>query len=185
MNPRNDENPPTPISAEAIQHLIQATNAQGGALLVDGHVIDSVNEPIREKDLEDYPTGLPLPDELEWRRLLCHWARRALRISHDEHPLCVDALDTLARFCAGGASYRDLAVARARLRGRVAAAGVVGMNHGCPNAAATLACCHACNPDLIEAIRLTKHYVRRTFEFCAAERRPQTLSVRKSQQEGA
>ena len=154
-----------------MQQLVRATNEQGGAVLVEGQVLDTASPPIREEDLEDYPQELPLPDELEWRRLLHHWARRALRISHGDHPLCVDALDTLARFCAGEATYRDLTVARARLLGRTTAAGMVGLPHERPSAAATIACFHACNLDLVEAIRLTKRHVRMTFEFCAAQGR--------------
>lgn len=156
---------PLSISDEAIQQLVRVTNEQGGAVLVDGQVLDTASAPIREDDLEDYPQGLPLPDELEWRRLLHHWARRALRISHGDHPLCEQACDALARFCAGEASYQDLAVARARLRGRTTAAGMVGLPHQRPSAAATLACFHACHPDLVEAIRLTKGFIRQTFEF--------------------
>ena len=176
MNPGNDEHPPMAISAEAIQRLIDATNAQGGALLVDGQVIDSVSEPIREEDLESYPAGHPAQDEVQWRRLLHHWAWRALRASKDEHPLCIQALDVLKEFSEGKAGYRDLAIARARLRGRTTAAGVVGLSHQLSNAASTLACFHSCNPDLVEAVVLTKRYVRMTVEFCVAERRPRVVA---------
>jgi hypothetical protein len=170
--------PPT-ISEEAIQQLVRATNEQGGAVLVDGQVLDTASAPIREEDLESYPAGQPAADELEWRRLLHHWAWRALRASRDEHPLCVQALDVLKEFSESKAGYRDLAIARARLRGRTSAAGVVGLPHQRSNATSTLACFHSCNPDLAEAVVLTKRYVRMTFEFCAAQGRK-----RKSPEEG-
>ena len=168
MKSNDKAHPSSAISEEAIQQLVRATREQGGALLVEGQVLDTASEPIHEEDLEPYPAEQPLPDELEWRNLLCHWARRAIRISRGEHPLCLQALDTLKAFCAGEASYRELAVARARLRGRANAAGAVGLRHGCADAAAALACFHACNPDLVEAIRQTKSFVRRTIEFTRA-----------------
>jgi hypothetical protein len=178
MKSEKAHSPPI-ISEEAIEQLVRATKEQGGALLVDGQVLDTASAPIREEDLEPYPAGQPAADELEWRRLLHHWAWRALRASRDEHPLCVQALDVLKEFSEGKAGYRDLAIVRARLRGRTTAAGVVGLPHQRSNAASTLACFHSCNPDLGEAVALTKRFVLMTFEFCAAERRP-----RKSPEEG-
>jgi hypothetical protein len=152
-------------SLDAINQLINATKEDGGALLKNGKVLRGSFEPIDDAGLESYPVGKPLPHELASRKMLCRWARRMLKISCDEHPLCLQALATLADFCDGRAGYRDLAIARARLWGRAGAAWGVGLGHGCANAAATLACFHACDPDLIEAIRETKSFVRLTVKF--------------------
>ena len=161
---RHEANPPA-ASRDAINQLIKATKEDGGALLKNGQVLRGSVEPIDDAELEHYPGGTPLPDELAWRKMLCRWARRMLKLSCDEHPLCLQALATLADFCDGRAGYRNLAVARARLRGRAEAAWGVGLGHGCVNAAATLGCFHACDPDLIEAIRETKSFIRLTLKF--------------------
>src|SRR5215471_14020589 len=98
MKSSDKVHPAPATSKEAIQQLVSATREQGGALLMGGQVLDTASAPIGQEDLEPYPAGQPAVDELEWRRLLHHWAWRALRASRDEHPLCVQALDVLKEF---------------------------------------------------------------------------------------
>src|SRR5689334_23303305 len=99
---------------------------------MDCQVIESSEEP-DEGDLEEYPRGYPDMGERKIRESLHNLARRALQRSRDEHPSCVRALETLKSFCAGDAGYRELAIGRARMRGRSIAAGL-GVIKGCANA---------------------------------------------------
>ncbi len=146
-----------------LKHIVVTTKKQGGVLVMDCQVIESSDEP-NEADLEEYPRGYPDMDERKIRESLHNLARRALQRSRDEHPSCLRALETLKSFCDGDAGYRDLALARARMQGRSIAAGL-GVIKGCANAASTLACYHACHPDLVQAIRLTRKFARLTFQF--------------------
>jgi hypothetical protein len=156
--------PATELPRELIEQFVEATKQQGGALLVNGQVLEGAMDP-DEADLESYPGGSPSPGEMLKRRRLLRLARRALKLCKDEHPLCLQALDILKAFNSGQKGYRDLAIARSRLSGRVSAAGVVGLPHRCSNAAATLACFHACNINLCEAIRQTEYFFEMTKEF--------------------
>ncbi len=165
-----------PPSQEVIEQIVKVVERQGGALFTVGQGMDAA-EP-EEEDLEPYPKGRPSSQERRERRVLFRLARQALTRCKDEHELCLQALDVLKAFNSGKKSYRDLVVARSRLSGRATAAGVGGLPHRAANAAATLACFHACNPNLAEAIEQANRYFKMTMEFAGTEKTPRGADSR-------
>ena len=115
--------------------------------------------------LENFPMTEPSKGERAVRKALHRMAKAALVLSKDSSPLCKSVLKTLAAFAAGKGGYLDLALARQRLSNRTDSAGAIGLRHRAPNAAATIACFHACHPDIKEAEQLTRQFCAMTAEF--------------------
>lgn len=162
-------------NVKALAERIAALTLEQGGALVNKSGEELATAEVGE-ELEDHPERPPGSSERKQRRKLLRWAEASLDLCGEHHGLCVQALEALRAFCAGEAGYRELAAARSRLRGRVAAAGGVGLPHRATNAAATLACFHCCHPKLDEAARLTRHYYDLTIEFArerATERKLQ------------
>lgn len=102
--------------------------------------------------------------EIERREFILAIASTALHASGSEPPLCRKVLKTLKEFCSGNKSYHDLALAQQSLAVAAAAAGSVGMSHGCANAAATLAVLHACDQDISKAELQALRYFQKTID---------------------
>jgi len=122
-------------------------------------------DPDELPPLEDFPMSEPSKKDRVARRELHRLAKEAMVLSKDSSPLCKSALKTLAAFAAGKGGYIDLAMARQRLFNRTTSAGAIGLRHHAANAAATIACFHACHPDIKEAEQLTREYCRTTSQF--------------------
>jgi hypothetical protein len=150
------------LAAKAIQRL-----KQHGTFLLDADGQDA-NPPrfvIKPQD-EPYLKQEPSQADRDKRRELHDLAMQALTASHDLRPVWLEVLKTLNNFCDGEGDYRDLIIARMSMEATLA--GVwIGLNHRCSNAAAALACFHACNPNLSDAIEQTKIYHQRTMEWAA------------------
>jgi len=142
--------------AELEQMISEVCKERGMKPLVD---------PEELPPLGDFPMKEPSKGERAARLKLHRLAKKALVLSKDLNPLCLSALKTLAAFAAGKAGYIDLAMARQRLSNRTDSAGAIGLRHRAPNAAATIACFHACHPDIKEAEELTRQFCRMTSEF--------------------
>jgi len=114
---------------------------------------------------ENFPMTEPSKEERAARKELHRIAKEALISSKDSSPLCKSVLKTLAAFADGKGGYIDLALARQRLSNRTDSAGAIGLRHRAPNAAATLACFHACHPDIKEAEELTRQFCDMCADF--------------------
>lgn len=180
--------PEVVVDPKSLQEFVDLALAQGGAL---GRLIPATGSETPTKDdgegwetqLEDYPSGDPSEKERRARRRLHQWAERAMRLSGERHPLCLNALEVLKGFSEGSKGYQDLASARSQLFGRTTAAGAVGVPHRCSNAAATLACFHACHPKLDEAVPLTKQYFDLARKFHAESRHQKSQKAPRKQRD--
>ena len=144
------------VQAEMERVIADVCKEQGIKPLVD---------PDELPPLEDFPMTEPSKEERAARRELHRLAKEALVLSKDSSPLCKSGLKTLAAFAAGKGGYIDLALARQRLFNRTTSAGAIGLRHHAANAAATIACFHACHPDIKEAEQLTRQFCKMTSEF--------------------
>lgn len=148
------------LAAKAIKMLKQHSSfmldANGQAVNLAGFVIKPEDEPYLKQE--------PSQAERYRRRELHDLAMEALTASKDLRPVWLEALRTLKQFTDGQGGYEDLIIARMSME--PALSGVaIGMLHRCSNAAAALACYHACNPNLINAIEQTSLSHQRTIEW--------------------
>ncbi|HTY87171.1 MAG TPA: hypothetical protein VMB80_06875 [Candidatus Acidoferrum sp.] len=150
---------PAKLAAMAVKRLKQRGNFMLDAA---GEDVNPARFVIKPQD-EIYLNREPAEAEREKRRELHTLAMRALQASGDLRPVWLDVLTTLKSFCNGNGDYRDLIIARMSMEASLA--GVwIGLNARCSNAAAALACYHACNPNLSDAIKQTTYYHQRTIE---------------------
>ncbi len=155
-------------AAMAAAALLARLESDGGGVVSVAGIGEEGEASEDGPEVVELPVGEPTAEELEARREL-HWlADRALTVSRDRHPLCVNALETLWLFTEGRKSRADLEAARAALVGRATAAGVVGLPHRCPNAAATLAVMGACSLFIEGARESTHRNFQWTIEFLRA-----------------
>ncbi len=148
------------LAAKAVQRLKQ----HGTFMLdADGQDANPARFVIKPQD-EPYLKQEPSQAERDKRRELHDLAMQALTASQSLRPVWLEVLRTLKQFCDGDGDYRNLIIARMSMEATLA--GVwVGLNARCSNAAAALACYHACNPDLNAAIEQTKAYHQRAVEW--------------------
>ena len=156
----------TRVSTEAVAGKMVRMLKQHGAATVDAEGNNPFSTRLEVKPEEEkFLKRTPTRREREQRMELHQLASSALTLSGDLRPTWCEALETLKGFGDGKKDFTDLIIARRSIEPTFGGIGIfIGPKARCSNAAAALACYHACNPDLNAAIEQTKYFHARTLE---------------------